>query len=84
MARYKSVDRHLSKLLPVTFEYAVNWLTDHKIDMRVLDARYRNDDTGSPAFDPSVLPKIVLLGYAVFNVRGLADAGGLSRPAAKD
>jgi hypothetical protein len=67
MARYKPVDRHLSKLLPVTFseqivpgtfEYAVNWLVDHKIDMRVFDGRYRNDDTGAPAFDPAVLLKI--------------------------
>jgi hypothetical protein len=72
MARYKPVDRHLSKLLPVafseqivpgTFEYAVNWLVDHKIDMRVFDTRYRNDDTGAPAFDPAVLLKIVLLGH---------------------
>ncbi len=48
MARYKPVDRHLSKLLPVkffeqivpdTFEYAVNWLVDQKIDLSVFDAR---------------------------------------------
>lgn len=73
MARYKPVDRHLSKLLavnfseqivPGSFEYAVHWLVDHKIDMSVFDARYRNDDTGATAFDPAVLLKIVLLGYA--------------------
>jgi len=42
MARYKPVDVHLSKLLPVkfseqvlpdTFEYALNWLVDHEIDL---------------------------------------------------
>lgn len=84
MARYKPVDRHLSKLLPVTFseqiipgtfEYAVNWLVDHKIDTHVFDARYRNDDTGAPAFDPAVLLKIVLLGYA----RGLTSSRAIER-----
>ena len=79
MARYKPVDRHLSKLLPVkfseqivpgTFEYAVNWLVDHQIDLSVFDARYRNDQTGASAYDPSVLLKIVLLGYA----RGLTSS----------
>jgi hypothetical protein len=52
MARYKTVDSHLSKLLPVKFseqilpgifEYAVNRLVDHEIDLSVFDARYRND-----------------------------------------
>jgi hypothetical protein len=70
MARYKPMGRHLSKPLPLTFseqivrgtfEYAVNWLVDHKIDVRVFGARYRNDDTGAPASDPAVMLKIVLL-----------------------
>jgi len=48
MARYKPVDSHLSKLLPVrfseqilpgTFEYALNWLVDHEIALSVFDAR---------------------------------------------
>ena len=51
MARYKPVDPHISKMLPVrfadqvqpgTFEYAVNWLVDHEIDLSAFDARYRN------------------------------------------
>jgi len=63
MARYKPVDPHLSKLLPVrfseqilpgTFEYALNWLVDHEIDLRVFDARYRNDETGASAYHPGV------------------------------
>ena len=79
MARYKPVDRHLSKMLPVkfseqiipgTFEYAVHWLVDHQVDLSVFDARYRNDETGATAYDPSVLLKIVLLGYA----RGLTSS----------
>jgi transposase len=84
MARYKPVDRHLSKMLPVkfseqilpgTFEYAVNWLVDHQIDLSVFDARYRNDETGASAYDPSVLLKIVLLGYA----RGLVSSRAIER-----
>jgi transposase len=84
MARYKPVDRHLSKLLPVkfseqilpgTFEYAVNWLVEHEIDLRVFDARYRNDEIGASAYDPCVLLKVVLLGYA----RGLVSSRSIER-----
>lgn len=84
MARYKPVDRHLSKLLlvnfseqiiPGSFEYAVNWLVDHEIDLSVFDARYRNDENGSSAYDPAVLLKIVLVGYA----RGLTSSRSIER-----
>lgn len=84
MARYKPVDRHLSKLLPVhfsaqimpgSFEYAVNWLVDHEVDLTVFDARYRNDETGALAYAPSVLLKLVLVGYA----RGLSSSRSLER-----
>jgi transposase len=84
MARYKAVDRHISKLLavkfaeqipPGTFEYAVNWLVDHEIDLSVFDARYRNDEVGASAFDPAVLLKIVLLGYA----RGLVSSRAIEQ-----
>jgi transposase len=84
MARYKPVDPHLSKLLPVrfseqilpgTFEYALNWLVDHEIDLRVFDARYRNDETGASAYHPGVLLKVVLLGYA----RGLTSSRSIER-----
>ncbi len=84
MARYKLMDRHLSKLLPVsfseqilagTFEYAVNWLVDHQIDRSVFDPRYSNDEAGASAYDPSGLLKIVLLGYA----RGLTSSRSIDR-----
>ena len=73
MARYKPVDQHLSKMLPVnfseqiipgTFEYAVNWLVDNEIDLKIFDARYRNDEVGASAYPPAVRLKVVLLGYA--------------------
>ncbi|MCK9193318.1 MAG: transposase [Nevskia sp.] len=84
MARYEAVDPDLSKLLPVrfseqilpgTFEYALNWLVDHEIDLRVFDARYRNDETGASAYHPGVLLKVVLLGYA----RGLTSSRSIER-----
>lgn len=84
MARYKPVDSHLSKLLPVkfseqilpgTFEYAVNWLVDHEIDLSVFDARYCNDEVGAAAYHPGVLLKVVLLGYA----RGLTSSRSIER-----
>jgi transposase len=84
MARYKPVDQHLSKMLPVnfseqiipgTFEYAVNWLVDNEIDLKIFDARYRNDEVGASAYHPAVLLKVVLLGYA----RGLTSSRDIER-----
>lgn len=84
MARYKPVDSHLSKLLPVkfseqiipgTFEYALNWLVDHEMDLSVFDARYRNDEVGASAYHPAVLLKVVLFGYA----RGLTSSRDIER-----
>ena len=34
------------------------------LDTSLFDSRYQNDDTGSPAYDPKVLLKIVLLAYS--------------------
>ncbi|HVK55419.1 MAG TPA: hypothetical protein VM532_10370, partial [Burkholderiales bacterium] len=63
MARYKTIDtnpRFLAvdlarQLLPGTFEHALNHLLDHELDLSDLDARYRNDETGAPAYPPAVL-----------------------------
>src|SRR5690242_6956348 len=72
MARYKSYDLKQAKLIPVsyadqvlpgTFEYALDNLVEHHLDMSVFDERYCNDDTGREAYDPRVLLKIVIYGY---------------------
>src|SRR6266849_4996443 len=72
MARYKVVDRS-PRFLPIvldaqlvtgSFEYALDYLIDHEIDLSELDRRYRNDDTGAPPYDPAVMLKIVLLAYS--------------------
>jgi transposase len=73
MARYKEcnqdqgrfiVVRFGEQLLPDTFEYTLNYLIDEKIDLSVLDLKYKNDLTGAPAYDPRVLLKIVLFAYS--------------------
>lgn len=72
MARYKPVHRD-PLLLPVvladqvqpgTFEFALDHLVDHELDLSALDARFRNDATGASAYDPRVMLKIVLLAYS--------------------
>ncbi len=73
MARYKDVLYDQDKFIPVsfrkqilpgTFEYTLSYLIDHELDLGVFDARYRNDETGAPAFDPAVLLKIILYAYS--------------------
>jgi len=83
MARYKVVDRS-PRFLPIvldaqlvtgSFEYALDYLIDHEIDLSELDRRYRNDDTGAPAYDPAVMLKIVLLAYS----RGVVSSRSIER-----
>lgn len=73
MARYKDYCYEQTELIPVsfdrqvlpgTFEYALSYVIDHELDLSVFEARYHNDDTGAPAYDPAVLLKIVLYGYS--------------------
>ena len=65
------VDVSLSKQLQVgTFEHAVDFLLDHRIDLSIFDARYKNDHCGRPAWHPRLLLKIILVAYA----RGLKSS----------
>ena len=84
MARYKYIDTHprllaidLSRqLLPGTFEHALNYLLDHAIDLSHFDARFRNDETGAPAYLPALLLKVVLFAYSqgIISSRQIARA----------
>ncbi len=64
--RYKHIDTsprliavNLERqLLPGTFEHALDYLIDHELDLSVLDARYKNDQTGATAYPPALLLKI--------------------------
>lgn len=83
MARYKVVDRN-PRFLPVvldaqlmvgSFEYALDYLIDNELDISELHARYVNDVTGAPAYDPAVMLKIVLLAYS----RGMVSSRAIER-----
>jgi len=84
MARYKDYSYDQHKLLPIafreqilpgTFEYTLNYLIDHEVDLSVFEARYRNEETGAPAYDPAILLKIVLYAYA----RGILSSREIER-----
>jgi len=84
MPRYKDYSYDQHKLLPIafreqilpgTFEYTLNYLIDHEVDLSVFEARYGNDETGAPAYDPGILLKIVLYAYA----RGIVSSREIER-----
>lgn len=52
------------QLQPGTFEYAIQYLVDHKLDLCVFHPRFKNDSNGRPAYDPAILLKIVLFAYS--------------------
>jgi transposase len=83
MARYKLVDRS-PRFLPIvldaqlmtgSFEYALDYLIDNEVDLSGVAARYCNDETGAPAYDPAVMLKIVLLAYS----RGVISSRAIER-----
>jgi transposase len=83
MARYKRIDIGL-KLLPVdlscqlipgTFEFALHHLLDHELDLRGLDERFRNDQSGAPAYAPSVLLRVILFFYS----RGIVSSRAIEQ-----
>lgn len=55
---------YADQLRPGTFEFAINHLIDHKLDLTVFRNRYINDDSGRPAIDPAILLKIILFAYS--------------------
>ena len=84
MARFKHYDYGQAKMLPVrfeeqilpgTFEYTLNRLIDERIDLSIFEARYRNEATGAPAYDPAILLKVILYAYA----RGLTSSREIAR-----
>jgi transposase len=52
------------QLLPGTLEFAIHTLVETHLDTSGFEQKYRNDETGRTAYDPKILLKIVLLGYA--------------------
>jgi transposase len=84
MARYKPYDYRQTKMLPVsyerqilpgTFEHTLSELIDHQIDLKVFEARYHNDATGAPAYDPAILLKVILFAYS----KGITSSREIAR-----
>lgn len=89
MARYKHDDYDQlifapisleEQLVPGTLEYAIHYIVEERLDMRVFDARYLNDDTGRKAINPKLLIKIVLFGYSL----GMISSRALERACCKN
>jgi transposase len=85
VARYKSYSYAQGKFIPIhfekqiipgTFEYSLNHLIDHKLDLLIFDKRYRNEETGATAYDPKILLKIILYAYSrgIVSSRRIAQA----------
>jgi transposase len=73
MARYKPVEYAQGQFIPIsfeqqilpgTFEHALSFIVDNKLDFTTIDAAHTNDAAGAPAYDPRVMLKIVLCAYA--------------------
>jgi len=47
-----------------TFEHAIHYLVENKLDLSIFDSRFNNDITGRPAYDPAILLKIILFAYS--------------------
>jgi len=83
MARYKYIDTSprflpvdLSRqLIPGTFEHAVHHLLTRELDLSAFDARFRNDETGAPAYPPAMLLQVILVAYA----HGVISSRGIER-----
>ena len=84
MARYKEYSYEQTKLIPLsfhhqilpgTFEYTLNYLIDNEVELSIFEQRYRNDETGAPAYDPAVLLKIILYAYS----RGIISSRQIER-----
>lgn len=82
MPNFRPVDRNLkfiavdfeAQILPGTFEHAVSVLVDQELDLTPFIETYRNDDTGAPAYHPSILLKVILFGYS----RGLISSRAIA------
>jgi transposase len=84
MAKYKHYDYCQRVLVPVsleeqlmpgTLEFAIHTLVETRMDMSIFEHRYNNDETGRWAYDPKILLKVVLVGYA----RGLISSRKIER-----
>jgi len=58
------VVNYADQLQPGTFEHAIHFLIEQKLDLSIFHPSFNNDDTGRPAYDPAILLKIILFAYS--------------------
>jgi len=58
------VINYQDQLHPGTFEHAIHYLIQHKLDLSIFYPRIKNDKTGRPAYDPAILLSIILFAYS--------------------
>ncbi len=84
MAKYKPYSYAQGQFIPVffnkqiqkgTFEYTLNYLIDSELDLSIFDLRFKNDETGAPAYDPRILLKIILFAYS----RGITSSRAIAK-----
>lgn len=84
MAKYKPYDYDQMVMIPITLkeqieagtlEYAIHELVEKKMDLSIFESRFKNDDTGAPAFSPKILLKIILFAYS----RGIVGSRPIER-----
>ena len=80
MFRFKPIDRSM-KLLPIdlfvqmllgTFEHALSHPIDEELDLRPLDAHFKNDHAGAPTYAPRVMIRIILHSKARGSIAAIA------------
>ena len=73
MAKYKPYDYNQlimipvsleAQLIPGTLEHTIHMVVENEIDISIFDEKYNNDETGCKAYNPKILLKSILLGYA--------------------
>ncbi len=58
------VVNYADQLQPGTFEHAIHFLIEQKLDLSIFHPSFNNDETGRPAYDPAILLKIILFAYS--------------------
>jgi len=52
------------QLQPGTFEHAIHYLINNKLDLSIFNYAYANKDSGRPAYDPAILLSVILFAYS--------------------
>ena len=58
------VINYRDQLQPGTFEYAIDHLIEHKLDLSIFFPNYNNESSGRKAYDPAILLRIILFAYS--------------------